>query len=235
MKPTSLPGRVIFFSYLVIRGLFARMALKIRGITHTKPNYIYLDRFSEGGVAVDVGCGWEADFSQLMIGRHGLDAYGVDPTRKHASALHALEEKTNGKFHHLPLAVSRESGHITFHESRDHESGSILNEHTNIQNDETVSYEVESVALNDLLKRIGTGRVDILKLDLEGAEYGLLESVTGQELEPFSQIFIEFHHHCTGYTRRDTRRMVKRITGNGFRVFTLDLHNYLFYHDTASS
>lgn len=232
---TSLPRRAFFFFYLTIRGIIARMALKVRGITYYKPNYIYLNRFTEGGVVIDVGCGWEADFSLLMIRQHGLDAFGVDPTKKHTPALHALEEKTDGKFHHLPLAVSRENGSIIFHESRVHESGSILKEHTNIQNDETVSYQVESVTLTDLIQRIGVQQIDILKLDLEGAEYSLLESVTRRDLESFSQIFIEFHHHCTDFTRKDTRKMVKKITSNGFRMFSLDLHNYLFYQERARS
>jgi FkbM family methyltransferase len=236
MKPiASLPRRAIFFSYLTIRRFIVRITLKIKGITYYKPNYIFLNRFTDGGVVVDVGCGWEADFSILMIERYSLDAYGVDPTRKHAPALKILEEKTRGKFHHLPFAVSGEKGYITFHESRDHESGSILTEHTNIQSDDTFSYEVESLTIDELVRRIGTERVDILKLDLEGAEYSLLKSVTGKELEPFNQIFIEFHHHCTDYTRKDTRKMVKRITGNGFRVFSLDLHNYLFYREQATS
>lgn len=205
------------------------MGMTRKGISFFDPNYVFLDRFEESSTVIDVGCGSEAEFSLFMIHKYGLNAYGVDPTRKHAPSLKKLEEQTGGKFQHLPLAVSVENGSIMFHESSDNESGSLLLEHINIQNDETRSYEVESVSPKELLSRLGLSRVEFIKLDLEGAEYELLQGLKKEDLEPFRQIFIEFHHHCTGYTEKDTRKRVKQLAHMGFKVFSLDLHNYLFY------
>jgi FkbM family methyltransferase len=225
----SMPGRAVRLLYTSLRRPVVRMGMKGKGIRFVRPNYIYADRFNGTSTILDVGCGSEAEFSRFMIDRFRLQAFGVDPTRKHAPALRALEEEYGDRFRHLPLAVSFENGSIPFNESTEHESGSILAEHTNVQNDETLSYEVESVTPAGLLKRAGISKADFLKLDLEGAEYELLERLTGEEWRPFEQVFIEFHHHCTGYTEKDTRRRVRALSGMGFRVFSLDLHNYLFY------
>ena len=199
------------------------------GIVYKAPGYIYKDSFSPNSVVVDVGCADDPDFSIHMIGKYGLKAYGVDPTKKHEPALSRLEERFNGKFKHVPLAVSAMDGSITFHESLDNTSGSILAEHTNIQRDAVNSYDVESVTLSSLIARIERTDVDLLKLDLEGAEYDLLSSVRKEDLEPFRQIYIEFHHHCTNHSIEETKKLVHVIEGFGYTAFSLDDHNYLFF------
>ena len=156
--------------------------MKKLGIQFFPPNYIYFDNFNELSVIVDVGCGHEAEFSKLMIEKHNLNAFGVDPTMKHTPSLKMLEEITKGKFHHLAIAVTKKDGFITFHESRQNESGSILLEHINMQNDEITTYNVESVSLSELVRRIGTTPVDFIKLDLIGAEYDLLDNISDEDI-----------------------------------------------------
>lgn len=212
-----------------VRKQLSLIKLKKLGIRYFPPNYIYFDNFNESSVIVDVGCGYEAELSRHMIEQHNLNAFGVDPTKKHAPSLKMLEESMKGKFHHLPIAVTEKDGFITFHESRKNESGSILLEHTNMQNDEITTYGVESVSLSALVKRVGTTFVDFLKLDLEGAEYALLDNISSEDIVPFQQIFIEFHHHCTNHSAQETKLLVQSICSKGFRVLTIDHHNYLFY------
>jgi FkbM family methyltransferase len=200
------------------------------GLVFVEPNFVYRPDLSADGVVIDAGCSYEADFSVRLIERHGVRAFGVDPTRKHAPALSALETRYPGRFKHLPCAIAATDGTLTFHESRVNESGSLFTDHVNVVHDETTSYDVEAVTLGTLLQRVGVETVDILKLDLEGAEYELLEHITAEELRPFKQVFIEFHHHAVShFGEADTRRLVGRISGFGFRAFSVDDHNYLFY------
>jgi len=200
------------------------------GIIHFPPNYLFNNNLSNNGVVVDVGCSHEAEFSLYMIEHYSQKAFAVDPTKKHREALTILEEQYSGRFVHLPLAVSAVDGYLTFHESKTNESGSILNSHVNVQNDETTEYEVESVSLRSLRKKTGVDKVEILKLDLEGAEYELLDSVEEDDLRSFNQIFVEFHHHAIDrYNEDDTRRLVEKLVGYGFKSFTVDDLNYLFY------
>lgn len=206
---------------------FIRM--KIRGIQYYPPNYVYFDDFNEDSVIIDVGCGYEAELSNHLIRIHKLHAFGVDPTKKHAPFLKNLEKVTKGKFSYLPVAVTRKDGLIEFHESRQNESGSILSEHINIKNDDIITYSVESVTLQELVKRVGATPIDFIKLDIEGAEYELLSDISDQDINQFKQIFVEFHHHCTNHTAQETMLLVQHIQSKGFKVFTLDRINYLFY------
>jgi FkbM family methyltransferase len=207
----------------------AFMRMKFLGIQFVKPNYLYFNSFDDQSVIIDAGCGHEAEFSLHMINKYHLNAFGIDPTIKHAPFLKKLEEVTDGRFHYLPLAVSQINGTLTFHESKHFESGSVLPEHGNVKKDETRSYTVESVTPGELVHRIGKKPVDYIKLDLEGAEYKLLDGMSDNEINLFRQIFVEFHYHCTNYTTSDTKVIVWHIRSKGFRSFTLDRHNYLFY------
>lgn len=199
------------------------------GIKFHPPNYIYVANLDESSVLIDVGCAAEADFSLHLMERFGLRAYGVDPTRKHAPALRDLERRTNGRFQHLPYAVAAQSGTLTFHESEENVSGSLFDDHINMRRDTVRSYNVQAVTLRELVEQVGVPRVAFLKLDLEGAEYELLESVSAEDLAPFEQILVEFHHHALErYSTSNTRAVVRRLRSLRREAFSLDDHNYLF-------
>ncbi|HUW85210.1 MAG TPA: FkbM family methyltransferase [Phycisphaerae bacterium] len=199
-------------------------------IRYFPPNYIFRDSLTPSSVVVDVGCGHEAELSVHLISTYGLRAFGVDPTRKHAPALRTIEQRYAERFRYLARAVAAKGGTLTFHESDVNESGSLLGDHTNVVHDTIRSYQVEAVTLRGLLEEIGCEHVDFLKLDLEGAEYELLDTVAADALQPFTQVFVEFHHHCIErFSVQDTRRAAEDMRQKGFQSFTLDDHNYLFY------
>jgi FkbM family methyltransferase len=204
------------------------------GLVFVEPNFIYRPDLSEDSVVIDAGCSYQADFSLSLMKRHGVRAFGIDPTRKHQDALERIAGQHPGRFSHMPWAIAAADGTLTFHESRINESGSLFEDHVNVLSDDTTRYDVEAVSLGTLISRLHLERVDILKLDLEGAEYDLLERLTARDLEPFRQLFIEFHHHAVQHVdEADTRRLVKRVADFGWRTFSIDDHNYLFYRASA--
>ncbi len=212
-----------------------RHAVRLRraramGLKFRKPNYLFFDRFDPSSVVIDVGCGYDADFSVAMITESGVAAFAVDPTRKHAPSLQALEERFAGRFKHFPFAITATDGTLTFYESLQNVSGSVLADHSNVMRDSIRSYEVDSVSINHLLSRLGLTHVAYLKLDLEGAEYDVLEAINDETLRSLDQMLVEFHHHCIGhYSIEDTKRAVDAIAQRGFHHFSLDDHNYLFF------
>lgn len=200
------------------------------GIRFEKPNYIFKDVFNENSILVDVGCADDPDLSIFFMDEFNLKAYGVDPTQKHFVALNKVAEKYS-KFKHLPFAVADTNQTITFYESKVNASGSILESHSNVMTDETIAYDVEAVTVNTLLDKINATQIDFLKLDLEGAEYGLFEKLSKDDLKSVKQLFVEFHHHAIPEkTLADTKKLVEKIKNFGFKSFTLDNANYLFYN-----
>lgn len=205
------------------------------GVVEGAENCLYLDRFTADSAVIDVGCADDANFSLHMIERYALTSFGVDPTRKHKSSLDAHVAANGGKFVHVPLAVSDASGPLTFHESVHSASGSLESEHHNVKDGQTRSYEVNAVTLDGLLDSLSMPTADYLKLDLEGAEYRVLSSVSRATLDRFGQIFVEFHHHCMPqYTPQDTLAIARKMEQFGFSAFSYDDHNYLFFRAANS-
>jgi FkbM family methyltransferase len=226
----SLIGRATRRFGRELKKLARLRQVRREGLAHEPPNFLYRPDLSPTSVVIDGGCSYQADFSVLLMRRYGVRAFGVDPTRKHSAALRELEVQHQGRFVHVPCAIAANDGVLTFTKSRTNESGSLLPDHVNVVHDETTTYDVKAVALPSLLEQIGVETVDLLKLDLEGAEYELLGSVTNEQLRPFRQVFVEFHHHAVSrFQESDTRRIVGRITQFGFNAISLDDHNYLFY------
>ncbi|MBN1415295.1 MAG: FkbM family methyltransferase [Bacteroidales bacterium] len=232
----SLLKRILFYIqypnqlYAYLFSLTKQNKARKMGILKVSPNYIFFENFTENSVIIDVGCGYNAELSQYLINKYKLTAYAVDPTEKHAPALKDLVDRYSPHFIHLPYAVVSKNDEIDFFETLDHESGSLLNDHCNIVKDRIRKYTVQGKNISTLIQGIGTDKVELLKLDLEGAEYELIDHLTAEELAPVRQLFIEFHHHAfRRIHRRDTIKAVSVIKSLGFKAFTLDSNNYLFY------
>lgn len=207
-----------------------RRLIKKYKISFIKPNYLFLLVFDPGDVIVDVGCGFDADLSVALIKKYGIKSFGVDPTKKHREQLKQLEFKHKGVFFHLPVAVSSENGEVEFFESEDNVSGSFLLGHKNIASDRVIAYKVKSLTPDSLLKEVGLKKAKYLKLDLEGAEYNLIFSNRKEFFEPFSQVFVEFHHGTVSkYFKKHTKKAVGIFENNGFLPFTIDDVSYLFF------
>lgn len=194
------------------------------------PNYIFFNKFNNDSIILDVGCGFEAELSTTFIDRYGLKAFAVDPTLKHASSLNEIEMKYPDNFKHLPFALSAENGETSFFEAENCESGSLLSSHKNVMTHHTTEYKVKLIDLPGLIELTAAKEIDFLKIDIEGAEYSLFNTKNLNALKKVKQLFIEFHHiSIDGISAGETKKVVRKIENEGFRSFTYDGLNYLFF------
>lgn len=176
----------------------------------------------------DCGCGKDAELAIALMNKYKSKVICVDPTKKHSIHLRELEKKHNN-LKYLQYAIVAVSRTLLFHESINNESGSISNGHQNIKKDIIKSYKVEGLNLLSLINKANVSKVDYIKLDLEGAEYDLINSLKENDLAPFKQIYIEFHHFCIEEkSYKDTIECVNKIRDMGFKVYSLDFRNFLF-------
>ncbi len=163
-------------------------------------------------VVVDVGLGEDVTFSLSLIRKYGFQVFGFDPTPRaiaHAETLRCPNLTV------YQLGVSDKSGTAEFYLPNDphHVSGSLLRESHVGRECVTVRF----VTITELLDLIGRDRIDLLKLDIEGAEYKLLHSVEFAALAPkISAICIEFHHRWPGIGGHATLRAVRHLRSLGF-------------------
>ncbi|MBI2550125.1 FkbM family methyltransferase [Candidatus Woesearchaeota archaeon] len=114
-------------------------------------------------------------------------------------------------------AVSSRNGKITLHTDSE---GTIL---SSIYPDNSFPNKtlVPSISLHEVIKGNNLKRIDILKIDVEGAEYDILLNAQPADLRKVQTIIMEFHDHLNhGHNRHGLTRFLHR---HGFAVRELSL------------
>ena len=77
-------------------------------------------------------------------------------------------------------------------------------------------------------------KVDVIKIDVEGAEYDVITDICQSEILP-QQILIEFHHRFPNVGLGKTRNAIERIRKMGYKVDATDLLGVTDYvrHDSS--
>lgn len=195
----------------------------------------WLDRRALGKnpLLVDCGLGLDISFPTAFLARFGGTVIGIDPNP--ASIAYCEARKPPGMTV-LARAFWPEAGRrLRFHLPRPPEqlpkgadgvSGSLLGSHS-YAGEEAV--EVLTTSLAEVLREAGREECDILKLDIEGAEYEVLADLcrTGM-IRKARQVLIEFHHHCTDHSLEDTLNAAAAVRASGFALLHTEDRNYIF-------
>jgi FkbM family methyltransferase len=105
----------------------------------------------------------------------------------------------------------------------DNDEASTIVPHSRV---DTEQVEVAALSLSTLLDQLGFERIDLLKLDIEGAELRALEGLTRSCLDTIDQLAVEFHD-AQGWTRPpDIRRLCRRMRRAGFRAIRMSVQHW---------
>ena len=114
------------------------------------------------------------------------------------------------------LAVSKNSDEIDLFLSKDESAHSIISK-------ESESVKVKSISLQDIFDNNKISTCKLLKLDCEGAEYEIIESLPSKYLDKIQNIAIEYH---LADTRPDlVKKLIEKIKKSGFNIKTREHFN----------
>jgi FkbM family methyltransferase len=82
------------------------------------------------------------------------------------------------------------------------------------------------------MKMNGHDRIDLLKIDIEGFEYEVLESCLADQI-PIRQICVEFHDFFPEIPKKRTKEMVRALESNGFDLIHRHRHDHTFLQRDA--
>jgi len=189
---------------------------------------------------IDCGLGEDISFPAAFLQRFaGARVIGVDPNPR---SLAYCRARCPSGMEILANAFWTTAGEtIVFHLPRSQDnlpkgadgvSGSLDPSHEYVEGGERI--ETQSVDLDSLLSRAGRTECDVLKLDVEGAEYALLDAlVASGRIRAARQVLIEFHHGVTSHSLADTQRTVTHLGAAGHRLMHVEGRNYIFRREAA--
>ena len=161
-------------------------------------------------IVYSVGIGEDMSWDQAIAQRHGLQVWGFDPTPKSV----AFVRRTSfPSFHFTAEGLHTSEGVLTFTKPANPEYVSMrIGSHEGLG--EKIAVPVNT--LENWMKRFNHTHIDILKLDVEGAEYDFLEHYISNKRFPFTQLLVEFHQRFGVSAKRHTG-VVAGLNENGFK------------------
>ena len=87
-----------------------------------------------------------------------------------------------------------------------------------------------TTTLIELMKRYNHDHIDLLKMDIEGFEYGIIKQIYKNKI-PIKQICLEFHHWMLpGISKWSTISSILKLAKIGYCVVNIRAWDYTFVH-----
>jgi FkbM family methyltransferase len=181
----------------------------------------YLDDHS---VVLSIGLGEDVSFDLALHEATGCTVHGFDPTPKSLAYLKSIPLPE--AFHIHPYALSEQDGELRFNlpQNSGHVSGSL----------ETIvsekSMTVECKRLETIMDDLGIDTIDLLKMDIEGSEYKVIEDLVASDIRP-GQLLVEYHHFFDSVSNAQTKKSIALLLANGYALFRIEGYNYSFVRE----
>ena len=169
-----------------------------------------------GSFIISAGIGEDISFDLKMIEKRGCHVVGIDPTEK-ARLFIEKQNPTNFTFINKPLFPSNEDIKIYKNTNPNYVSESIMPSHNMVSSDH---YITTAITLEELFEE--HKEISVLKMDIEGAEYNLLndeKTLNLLEEQAIPQICCEFHHFCSDYSIEDTKKCLDNLKKIGYTYY----------------
>jgi len=79
-----------------------------------------------------------------------------------------------------------------------------------------ITHKIKSISLDTIINNNNIDIIDVLKIDIEGSEYEILETLSDKTYEKISQITVEFHDFIDPSFKDRTEKLIKKIQSFGF-------------------
>jgi FkbM family methyltransferase len=178
--------------------------------TVLKPNAVVYS----GGVGNDIS------FELAMIKLHKVEVFAFDPTP--AAIAYIKQFRQNRRLHFFPVGLWKENTKLKFFvpQNKTDVSHSVVNLQ---QTNDYFTASCKTIA--SLMKQLDHRQIDLLKIDIEGAEYAVLESMLDKNIKP-TAICVEFDQPASLIKMR---QMVMQLLDQGYMLVKQDYFNFTFY------
>jgi FkbM family methyltransferase len=177
------------------------------------------------------GVGEDISFDLGLIARYGMNVHAFDPTPQ--SIAWVARQRTPPEFWLHELGLADRDGTVTFNPpaTPGHVSHTMLDRPLN----GTGAITVPVKRLGTIMREFGHGSLDLLKMDIEGAEYAVIEDLATTGIRP-RQLLVEFHHRFAQIGPAKTIAAIDRIKSLGYRLFAVSAtgEEFSFLHAASA-
>jgi len=225
-KPANSRGSKAFkdFRYRLFYALLPHRRTKL--ITLHAPGSlcpwtICPDGIDSKSIVYSGGIGSDISFEHELGRQFGCDIVLYDPSPSGLKTM-ALPENKMDRFHYFPVALAAHRGTLKMAPPDPGDDCWFP------RKDASATLEVPCVDLRSFMEQNGHTRIDLLKMDIEGSEYEVIDDMLRRRI-PVRQVCIEFHHGILpGYRRSQTIRSMLKLAARGYKLVCQEGSNHTF-------
>lgn len=174
------------------------------------------DGLNRDSIVYSFGLGEDITFDLALMDRCGCAVYGYDPTPKAMAWIG--EQQLPKRFKFKAVGLADYDGMARFASPRIEKNVSFSMARESSTHEGNV--EMPVACLGTLMGQNGHTRCDLLKMDIEGAEYKVLKSLVQSKLS-VDQIVLEFHPEMVLNGFRETLSILNTLNTVGYRIFAI--------------
>lgn len=177
------------------------------------------------------GVGEDISFDLGAIAAVGLKVHAFDPTPRSLRWIVEQQLPPNFVFH--PIGISAVDGEVEFFPPASEQHVSFSKAPGAGQTSDATVAKV--LRLSTIMDENQHQKLDVLKMDIEGFEYEVVEDICNGAVRP-AILLVEFHHGMYGFTDEHTHAAVSSIREAGYHIFYISGvgREYGFVHRNAS-
>lgn len=172
----------------------------------------------EDSIVYSLGVGDLIDFDLDLINDHGLTVHAFDPTPFAEEWVASQSLPQEFVFH--PWAAAGEDGSLRLYRrvSTRGKASEVMWTAGSDAGDADDYIDSPAYTIRTIMEKLGHDSVDLLKMDVEGAEYEILDALRDVENLP-KQLLVEYHHRFPGIGKQRTKDSIKMLGELGYKIF----------------
>ncbi|MGB5920016.1 FkbM family methyltransferase [Arcobacter sp.] len=200
--------------------------------------------FNKDSICYCVGAGEDISFDCELTKIYNSEVFIFDPTPRAKSHFEQLEKSVKNqtkmpidssktlfyeinkeqlsRLKFLEYGIWKETKKVQFYapQKKEYVSHSIVN----LQKKHS-TFEAQCYTVKDLMEKLNHKKIDLLKLDVEGAEYDVIDNLISSKLD-IHILYIEFHE-IENFIEK-TKKSVKDLSQLGYKVIDIKKRDILF-------
>lgn len=172
---------------------------------------------NESSIVYSFGIGQDISFDLAIINNHNCKVFGFDPTSKSIAWVKSQNFPPNFHFEGIGIGKSTSKAIFNLPKNESYVSGSLY-QHSFVDTHNAV--EVQLSSFQDIINRYKHHRIDVLKMDIEGAEYDVIDNILHAPVH-ISQILLEIHERFFDDGKSKTEMLLQKLRKNGYKLFAI--------------
>ncbi len=179
--------------------------------------FVHPDIVTSDSIVYSFGVGEDITFDEAILSTFNCKVYAFDPTPKSIRWIKNHKDLPEN-FNFYDYGIGSYDGNISFYPPKNPDYVSC----TIYEKEETKNkkFDVPIKKLSTIIKDLKHDKIDILKMDIEGTEYEIIDDILNIDIE-IKQILIEFHHRFPNIGIEKTKEVIKKMNENNYKIIAV--------------